>query len=59
MDIQDLQKLGKFAYEAIIQQREFVIKAFIAQTGLKPDEVEQVIQLTSEGHWRWYLRKRQ
>ena len=41
----------------IIQTREIIVEAFIAETGLKPSEIEQVEERTESGA-RWYLQKR-
>ncbi len=41
----------------IMEQREEILNAFIAETGLKPSECEQVIE-TDGMLIRWYIRKR-
>ena len=44
-------------YNEIHQQREVIVEAFMAETGLKPSECEQVIQ-TSEKETIWFIRMR-
>ncbi len=41
----------------IQQQREEILRAFIAKYGWQPDEVEQVQEYRLDGV-RWYVRKR-
>lgn len=43
---------------SIYEQREEIIKAFIAQYGFKPDEVEQVIQYGRDSI-KWFVRKKE
>jgi len=43
---------------AITRQRELILKAFIAETGCKPSECEQVEQRHLDGSISWYIRKR-
>ena len=48
--------------EMIYQQREIILRAFIAETGLKPSECEQVWEQHREGgrlRSIWYIRKRE
>ena len=42
----------------IMKQREFIVEAFIAETGCMPSEIEQIEERTESGI-KWYLRKRQ
>ncbi len=42
---------------SILEDREEIIKAFIAKHGFDPDEMEQVHETTENGSC-WYLRKR-
>lgn len=44
-------------YQAIIEQREGILKAFIAETGLKPSECEQILIYNEQGI-SCYIRKR-
>lgn len=46
--------LTQALYEQVMRQREAIVTAFIAETGLKPSECEQVQQGD-----RWFVRKRQ
>jgi hypothetical protein len=41
----------------IMEQREEILKAFIAKYGFAPDEAVQVIEYTHNGT-RWYVEKR-
>ena len=47
----------RFMWNRILEQREQIIEAFIAETGCKPSECEQVMEAT-EGGYTWYVRKR-
>ncbi|MCP3968682.1 MAG: hypothetical protein GY718_20465 [Lentisphaerae bacterium] len=42
-------------YDGIIVNREEILKAFIAETGLRPSECEQVF---SQDRLTWYVRKK-
>lgn len=58
-EIPNLNQLAEEMYQAIMAQRESLVKAFIAATGLRPDQIEQVEQVTPDGQGRrWYLRRR-
>lgn len=50
-------KMKRFFYN-IMKQREEILKAFIAETGLLPSEVEQVEVQHPDGTISWYVRKR-
>ena len=39
----DIKELTEELYHAIMKQREHILEAFIAETGLKPSECEQVV----------------
>lgn len=43
--------------DSIYEQREKIIKAFIAQYKCKPDEIEQVVEYTGNSI-KWFVRKR-
>ena len=43
--------------DPIFDQREEIIRAFMAKEGLYPDEVEQVVGFTNKGI-KWFVRKR-
>ena len=48
-------------FHEIMKQREKICQAFIAETGLRPSEVEQVIEFGRNGHEKavfWSLRKK-
>ena len=45
------------AIKSIMEQREFISKAFIAETGFNPSEIVQILDSTPTG-FRWYLEKR-
>lgn len=50
-----------FQFSSIVdpsrEQREEILRAFIAKYGLQPDEVVQVYKITPEG-WVYSVRKR-
>ena len=50
----DMAKL----YNSILEEREKIVRGFIAETGLKPSEIETVEQGTPEG-FVWYVRPKQ
>lgn len=43
---------------AIGRQKEFIIEAFIAETGCKPSECEQIQRVHKDGSISWYIQKR-
>ena len=45
-------------YQEIMSEREKIVEAFIAETGLKPSEIELVEERTMTGAI-WYVRKRE
>lgn len=48
------------AWLAVLAQRESILKAFIAEYGLMPHEVEQVeVRDWNRGESRWYVRRRE
>ncbi|HDY68755.1 hypothetical protein LCGC14_2039520 [marine sediment metagenome] len=52
-----LAEYMKILIERIVKNREKIIEAFIAETGLKPSECEQVIESRVDGT-SFYIRKR-
>ena len=44
-------------YKKVMLDRENIIRAFIAETGYKPSEIEQV-EIREETKITWYLRKK-
>lgn len=48
-----LRRIAMFS----ISDREALLALFMAETGLKPSEIELVQEQTPTG-WRWYYRKR-
>ena len=50
------RQIGKLT-NMVMEQREEIIKAFIAKYNCSPDEIEQVIQ-TEDNKVVWYLRKK-
>ena len=57
--IHDIGKLVEETMRLVLAQREAVIEAFIAETGLLPSECEQVEQTHTDGTKTWYVRKRE
>lgn len=55
--IADLAQLVESELRLIVEQREEIIRAFIAKYNCLPDEIEQVEELTDMGR-RWYLRRK-
>jgi hypothetical protein len=54
------QTLGHTAdriYRDIMKQREYLIKAFIAETGLRPSECECIYKTNKDGSQSFYIRK--
>ena len=51
------QSLASKIYKDVLEQREEILKAFIAKHGYQPEEIEQVFQSTPDG-FRWWVRKR-
>ncbi len=46
-------------YKEIMKQRESIVAAFIAETGMKPSECEQVVSSQEKGGGiTWYVRVR-
>jgi hypothetical protein len=45
-------------WREVLNQREEILKAFIAETGLYPSECEQVEQRNPDGTITWFVRKR-
>jgi len=45
-------------YADIIKQREQIVEAFIAETGLKPSEIVQIVEKDINGI-RWYLKRKE
>ena len=41
----------------ILEQREEILAAFVAQHGYLPDEIEQITEHTMNG-MKWYVRRR-
>ena len=54
-----LLKLAREKYRQVMKQREHIVEAFVAETGLFPSEIEQIEQHHSNGDISWYLRKRE
>ena len=52
-----LSSIAEHKTRKILKQREKITEAFIAETGLKPSEIEMVITNVN-GDITWYLRKR-
>lgn len=52
-----LRMLAEYERVKILDQREEVLRAFIAKYGCEPDEIEQVEQMTDTGRV-WYLRRK-
>lgn len=48
---------SKNIYTEILKDRQKILEAFIAETGLKPSECEQVVTRT-ENEIKWYVQKR-
>lgn len=44
---------------AIRRQKEFIIEAFIAETGCKPSECEQIQRIHKDGSISWHIQKRE
>ena len=42
---------------SIYEEREKIIKAFIAEYGCKPEEIEQIVQYTGN-EIKWFVRKK-
>jgi hypothetical protein len=40
-----------------MKQREYLIKAFIAETGLRPSECECIYKTNKDGSQSFYIRK--
>lgn len=47
------------AMRRVSEQREAIIEAFLAETGLMPSECEQVETINADGTRSWYVRKRE
>ena len=45
------------AYDRVMASREAILEAFMAETGLRPSEIEQV-QVNEPDCVRWYVRRR-
>lgn len=54
-----LQKRVADAMRRVTRQREQIIEAFLAETGLMPSECEQVEEIQKDGTRVWYIRKRE
>ena len=54
---EEIHRSAQKRYEEILRQREMILEAFIAETGLKQSEIVQVEQHTPQGHI-WYVAKR-
>ena len=54
----NLLKIKDEVYKSIIKQREMILECFIAETGFKPSECEQVIIYNEEGI-SCFIRKRE
>jgi hypothetical protein len=56
----DLVDAVKRVHLEIINQREEILRAFIAKYGFDPDEVEQVVDMNDYDKLiiRWYVRKK-
>lgn len=52
-----LSQQVRLRYRRIIEEREKIIEAFIAETGLKPSEIE-LVEIRSLDEISWYVRKR-
>ena len=48
----------RLLYAEIMKNRERILEAFIAETGLKPSEIEMV-QINDYDKIRWYVQKRE
>jgi hypothetical protein len=54
-----LESLVRRKVEHIMANRERIVEAFIAETGLRPSEIEQVEERSEDGRTvRYYVRKR-
>jgi len=58
-NIQILRQKARLKYAEVMGQREHIVEAFIAETGLFPSEIEQIEQHHDNGNISWYLRKRE
>ena len=55
----DLHQAVIARWEAVMTSREAILEAFIAETGLKPSECEQVSRTEADGTIVWFVRRRQ
>jgi hypothetical protein len=51
----ELAQNSELLYKRIMQQRESILEAFIAETGLRPSECMQVVKNTLT-RTEWYVR---
>jgi hypothetical protein len=56
----DLQESINRIKIEVMEQREEILRAFIAKYGWQPEEVEQIIDMSdyASGVIRWYIRKK-
>jgi hypothetical protein len=54
-----MESINKIMRE-VIDQREEILRAFLAKYGANPDEVEQVLDMSDYAHGviRWSIRKK-
>jgi len=56
-EYESLMQEFKKQYKQVLEQREEILKAFVAKYGCEPDEMVQVHQW-KEGASRWYVEKK-
>jgi len=56
-EYESLMEEFKKQYKQVLEQREEILKAFVAKYGCEPDEIVQVHQW-KEGSSRWYVEKK-
>lgn len=52
-----INNLALKKYKEVMSMQEEIITAFVAKYGMFPDELEVVQQQTSNGGWRWFIKK--
>ena len=55
--MEDLQEMIRREIDAVMNQREEILRAFIAKYSCQPDEIEQV-EVRTETGWRWYAQRK-
>ena len=56
-EFESLMEEFKKQYKQVLEQREEILKAFVAKYGCEPDEIVQVHQW-KDGASRWYVEKK-